>query len=552
LRGVLTRDSSGRRGPFRWDSLRTRLIFWNVLTLSLLLGILGWVARSIVLDSMMRAVDRELDIRTQPAGRPAPRPPRNDQNPGGQSRNGPDPDWRQHNDQGAEGPGPLGRDPNKLPLDNDPLDDSSPNERPGNRRPRDPEQIGAGTGEFQPDDPQRDPGPPRANRVDARNPFRPVHFDKKGHIQDVSIFTEMLDPEGFREALQGRTHRGIVMVNGEPMRVLSKPLPKEGPPEGVVQAPYPLTEMYVAIEGLDHALLLLAPFGLLGAGLAGAFLTDQVLRRVRRLTQAAGRIGAQELSERLPAAGNDEFSELAQTFNSLLGRLQAAFQKQERLIEQQRRFTADASHELKTPLTIVKGNSGFLLSSSRTDEASKPAIQEIDQAADTMSRLVQDLLLLARSDDGQLGSHPIELLVSEVVQRAISRLGSRPAAVIRQNIPADLTVRGNEQELLRLFTNLIGNAINYTPVDGQILVTATQEGHDVRITVTDNGIGIAPEHLAHLGERFYRVDTARTRSEGGTGLGLSICRSIVQAHHGDLTIQSQPGVGTAVTVTLPG
>jgi len=112
-------------------------------------------------------------------------------------------------------------------------------------------------------------------------------------------------------------------------------------------------------------------------------------------------------------------------------------------------------------------------------------------------------------------------------------------------------VHGNEQELLRLFTNLLGNAVNYTPIEGQILVTATQEGQDVRITVADNGIGIAPEHLPHLGERFYRVDTARTRAEGGTGLGLSICRSIVQAHHGDLTIQSQLGVGTAVTITLP-
>ena len=537
MRGVLTRDSSGRRGLFRWDSLRTRLIFWNVLTLSVLLGILGWVARSIVLDSMMRAVDRELDIRTQPAGRPAPAPPRNNQGPNGPMRNDPDPGR------------PLRTGP--FPDDRPPLDDPEQNGAPDDRRPEDPQRPGEGQGVRRPDDPQRGAAPPLAQRIDTRNPYRPVRFDTKGHVMEVSLFTQLMDREGFQEALHGRIHRGTVMVNGEPMRVLSKPFPKDGPPDGVLQAPYPLTEMYVAIDGLDHALLLLAPFGLLGAGLAGAFLTDQVLRRVRRLMQAAGRIGAQELSERLPAAGNDEFSELAQTFNSLLGRLQAAFQKQERLIEQQRRFTGDASHELKTPLTIIKGNSGFLLSSSRTDEASKPAIQEIDQAADTMSRLVQDLLLLARSDDGQLGSHPIELLVSEVVQRAVSRLGSRPAALIRQNIPADLTVRGNEQELLRLFTNLLGNAVNYTPIEGQILVTATQEGHDVRITVADNGIGIAPEHLPHLGERFYRVDTARTRAEGGTGLGLSICRSIVQAHHGDLTIQSQLGVGTTVTITLP-
>jgi two-component system OmpR family sensor kinase len=575
VRGLLASDASGWRGLLRWDSLRTRLIFWNVLTLSVLIGILGLVARSIVLRSLMASVDRELDIRTTPMGPAAPRPPGDGQGPRRTSPNSPQPEDRQEGrpqDGRPQYPRPNGR--------------QEPNFRPGENRPReggqdkdprqngDPDQEGRSGGGFPQDqdarfnggqnpqprgnDPQGSPLPQQGNgnrfrplRLDINNPYRPVHFDKKGIVTEISNYRTPLDPKGFQEALQGHIYRNIVTVDGEPMRVLSRPLPKEGPPNGVVQAPYPLTEMYVAIDGLDHALLLLAPFGLLGAGLAGAFLTDQVLRRVRRLTQAAGRISAQEFSERLPASGNDEFSELAHTFNSMLGRLQTAFQKQERLIEQQRRFTADASHELKTPLTIVKGNSGFLLSSARTDEASKPALQEIDQAADTMSRLVQDLLLLARSDDGQLGGNPIELLVSEVLQRAAGRIGSRPAAVIRYSLPPDLTVYGNEQELLRLFTNLIANAVNYTPVEGQILITAVQDGPNVRITVADNGIGIAPEHLPHLGERFYRVDSARTRSEGGTGLGLSICRSIVQAHHGSLTIQSQVGAGTVVTVTLP-
>lgn len=514
MRGVLSRDLGGGRRLFRWDSLRTRLIFWNVLALALLLAILGLVTRSIVRRTMMDAIDRELDMRTSPNGPTAPRPPRNDLDP-----NRPEGDNR-----------PAGR----LPQD---------------RNPEDPLGLG-GPGRRGPDG-LEGPGPQQGQRPDIRNPYRPAHFDRQGHLLEASLFTQPLDPEGFQEALQGRVHRSIVTIDGEPMRVVSRQTPKEGPPDGVVQAPYPLTEMYVALDGLDRALLLLVPIGLIGAGLGGAFLTDQVLRRVRHLTQAAGRISAQELSERLPAAGNDEFSELAHTFNSLLGRVQAAFQKQERLIEQQRRFTADASHELKTPLTIVKGNSGFLLSSARTDEASKPALQEIDQAADTMSRLVQDLLLLARSDDGQLGSNPIELLVSEVIQRAIARLGSRPTPTIRRNIPPDLTVRGNEQELLRLFVNLIGNAINYTPVEGQILISAQQTGPNVQIAVADTGIGIAPEHLPHLGERFYRVDSARTRAEGGTGLGLSICQSITQAHHGRLTIQSQVGAGTTVTVTLP-
>lgn len=509
MRGLLSRDSGGWRGLCRWDSLRTRLIFWNVLTLALLLGVLGIVTRTIVQTSMMASIDRELDMRTRPGG--PSRPP----------RNGPD-------------PGPQGS-----PRDNTPMEEGQPGP------PRD-----APPGQDDPE-PRNDPGPLQPPRRDPRNPYRPVHFDPTGRTLETSNYTQPLDPEGFQEALQGRTHRGTVFVDGEPMRVLSHPFPQEGPPQGVVQAPYPLTEMYLAIDGLNRALLLLAPFGLIGAGMVGAFLTDQVLRRVRRLTQAAGRISVQELSERLPAAGNDEFSELAQTFNGLLGRLQTAFQKQERLIAQQRRFTADASHELKTPLTIVKGNAGLLLGSSHPDPASVPALQEIDQAADTMSRLVQDLLLLARSDDGQLGSNPIELLVSEVLQRAIARIDSRSAAPIHQHVPASLTVRGNEQELLRLFTNLLGNAVNYTPAEGQITVTAIQEGQNVRITIADTGIGIAPEHLPHLGERFYRVDTSRTRSDGGTGLGLSICRSILQAHQGDLTIQSQIGVGTTVTVFLP-
>ncbi len=510
MRGVLSRNAGGWCGLFRWDSLRTRLIFWNVLTLAVLLGILGVVTRAIVLSSMMASIDRELDVRTRPHRQPSP---------------------------------PRGPGPNAPPRANAPFDEQGPG--PARDAPPRPEGPRRGP------EPGNDPGPPRQPREDVKNPYRPVHFDVNGHTVENSNYTQPLDPKGFQEALQGRIHRGNVLVDGEPMRVLSRPFPQEGPPEGVVQAPYPLTEMYLAIDSLNSALLLLAPIGLIGAGMVGAFLTDQVLRRVRRLTQAAGRISVQELSERLPAAGADEFSELAQTFNSLLGRLQTAFQKQERLIEQQRRFTADASHELKTPLTIVKGNAGLLLGSPRADAASVPALQEIDQAADTMNRLVQDLLLLARSDDGQLGGNPIELLVSEVLQRAASRIGSRPAAVIHWNIPASLTVHGNEQELLRLFTNLLGNAVNYTPLDGQITVTATPEGQDVRVMIADTDIGIAPEHLPHLGERFYRVDTSRTRSDGGTGLGLSICRSIVQAHHGELAIQSTVGVGTTVIVTLP-
>ena len=229
---------------------------------------------------------------------------------------------------------------------------------------------------------------------------------------------------------------------------------------------------------------------------------------------------------------------MAETFNGLLGRLEGAFQQQERLLEQQRRFTADASHELKTPLTIVKGHTSLALSAPDSDPAVVPyrqSLQEIDRAADSMSHLVQDLLYLARSDGGQLGRNPIRLLLREILERAVSgtglHSGARVALTVREE---ELCVLGNETELTRLFGNLIENALRYTPESGRVHVSAQfQDDGQVVVTIADMGVGIAPEHLPHLGERFYRVDTSRTRPTGGTGLGLSICKGIVEAHGGN-------------------
>ena len=250
--------------------------------------------------------------------------------------------------------------------------------------------------------------------------------------------------------------------------------------------------------------------------------------------------------------GNDEFSSLAETFNGLLGRVETTFREQERALEQQRRFTADASHELKTPLTVIRGNASMALSAPQDVETYRQSLTEIDRSAQTMSHLVHDLLLLARSDGGQLGQKRIELLVREILERA--RGGVTPGANAPITIRVEdsaLSVMGNESELTRLFSNLLNNAVRYTPVDGQISVTARRQGAAITVYVQDTGIGIAPEHLAHLGERFYRVDASRARPSGGTGLGLSICKGIAEAHGGTLTFASAPGKGTAATVTLP-
>jgi signal transduction histidine kinase len=270
------------------------------------------------------------------------------------------------------------------------------------------------------------------------------------------------------------------------------------------------------------------------------------------MSHAAEQIGARDFSRRIPVSGEDEFAELANTLNGLLGRLETTLEQQKRLIEQQRRFTADASHELKTPLTVIKGNAGMALSGRLTEDGMRQSIADIDQAAESMSRLVRDLLLLARSDAGQLGQNRIEVLVREVLERAISTTARPGAATIRLHVADEsLSVVANENELVRVFLNLLANAVRHTPPDGCITVSARRDEDRAIISVADTGAGIAPEHLPHLGERFYRADSARARQDGGTGLGLSICKGILETHGGEMVFESVAGKGTTVTVALP-
>ena len=268
------------------------------------------------------------------------------------------------------------------------------------------------------------------------------------------------------------------------------------------------------------------------------------------MTRAAARMGDRP-SERLPAQGEDEFAKMAETFNGLLNRLDSSFQAQARLLEQQRRFTADASHELKTPLTVIQGTATQMEYANLSEEDRRQALAEITQAAGDMARLVQDLLLLARADEERLGQNRILVLVREVLAQAASRV-SAPMPLITFKIEDEmLALCGNEDELIRLLANLLQNAAQATPKAGKITVSARRQGPDIILQVADTGSGIAREHLGHLGERFYRVDSARARRDGGTGLGLSICRGIVEAHGGTLAFSSAPGRGTTATVTLP-
>ncbi|MGC4042980.1 MAG: ATP-binding protein [Armatimonas sp.] len=225
-------------------------------------------------------------------------------------------------------------------------------------------------------------------------------------------------------------------------------------------------------------------------------------------------------------------------------------------MEQQRRFTADASHELKSPLTVIKGTTGMAL------ESQLPFTEEqYRQCASSRSAVSRTPwwggagldFLPARSDSWQLGQNQIEVLLSEVLESAIKITPSHGAPIRLELSDPALIIQGNEGELIRLFTNLLDNARRHTPEPGEVRVSAETVGDDIVLHIQDNGEGIAPEHLPHLGERFYRVDSARARSgkSSGSGLGLSICKAITAAHNGTLEIESKIGEGTTVTVCLP-
>ncbi len=345
-------------------------------------------------------------------------------------------------------------------------------------------------------------------------------------------------------SLDGQTAYSTVWNKGWPIRVLSMPVERRGRIEEVVQLAYPLDGVLKEIDGLTSTLLTLAPFGLLAAGLGGALLTGRALRPVREIAETAGRLGANDLSERLPVSGHDEFAELSSSFNAMLARLEEAF-------ERQRRFTADASHELRTPLSIIKANTGLALERPWTEARYREFLAAIDAAANRQGRIVEELLFLARTDAGGSARDVGLVCLAEALEEAVEAV-SRPG---RPNIrlePVDpsLMARGSGSELTRLFINVLDNGVRHTPPEGEVSVSATVDASVATVTIVDHGEGIAPEHLPRLGERFYRVDAARSLETGGNGLGLAICRSIVESHGGRMTIESKVGEGTTVRVWL--
>jgi Signal transduction histidine kinase len=517
-------------------SVRARITLWNVGVMALVLAVLGVTLRYTVHAYLIASIDRELTGRYERLRE-------------AWKRRTPDRDeafWRgprEGNGNGRNGRSSAreeGRSERERPV-GDPRDATLAPTPPSAATTTASPTSGASPGAAS--TPQT-PSPPARWRVLA--PDGEPYFQRFANDPDQHL----LDPAGLRVAARGQVVAYEIEREGEPVRVLSAPLfDASDRVIAVVQYPFALADIYRGLGAVTLILVVLMPIALLAAGLGGAFLTERALRPVREVTDAASQIEAENLSGRLPVQGDDEFAALSRTFNAMLERLEAAFNRQ-------RRFTADASHELRTPLSVIKASTSLALDSPRSGEEYRAILETIDPAADRMERIVRDLLFLARSDGREMPVERQPVLVRHLLEDAVREVrpfgDGRGAAMVIEAPDPDLVMEADAHPLHRLIVNLLENADRHTPATGRITVSARPDGDAVLLSVADTGEGIPPEHLPHVFEQFYRVDPARSRAAGGAGLGLAICKAIVAAHGGSIDIESRVGEGTTVTARIPG
>jgi heavy metal sensor kinase len=316
----------------------------------------------------------------------------------------------------------------------------------------------------------------------------------------------------------------------------------------LVMAVEPLDEVVADLAVLRRVLFLALPLLIGLAGVGGYWLTSRNLAPLAWMAEQARRITHSNLETRLEiGAAAEELAVLAASFNELLSRLDQSF-------GHMRRFVADASHELRTPISIIRGEADVALSHDRSAAEYKQALAIILDESRRLSRLVDDLLNLARADAGRVKLQVQEFylndLLAECCRSAQGLAGARRIA-LECRCREDVAFRGDEELVRRMVMNLIDNAIRYTPEGGSVTAALEADGAGVTIRIADTGAGIAPEAQAHVFERFYRGDKARSRQDGGFGLGLAIVKWIAESHNGAVALESTPGAGSTFTVTMP-
>lgn len=391
--------------------------------------------------------------------------------------------------------------------------------------------------------------------------FRSGGEVKKLSPRDVGL---SLSRDLISQAMQGQSSLSTVTTtDGTELRIYATPFsptPPRPPPASPTAVPErldvgsaalvvgrPTADTEEALEGLVWTMAIAIPLALVVAGAGGIFLARRALKPVDQIAQTALEIEEIDLSRRIPVHTRDELGRLAGTLNQMIERLERAFKRQQE-------FTGDASHELRTPLSVIEAESTLALQRERSAEEYKQSLETVARETRHMSHVIEQLLTLARADaetkhksfsDIDLGE-----LITEVSSNAELLCREKDLKFAPGPIE-NIIVKGDIDRLRALFLNLVENAIRYTPEGGKVTLSLAKEGGQAKISVSDTGIGIPPEDIPHIFERFYRVDKARSRAEGGSGLGLAICRHIAEAHGGSIEVESEPGKGSTFSVRLP-
>lgn len=390
-------------------------------------------------------------------------------------------------------------------------------------------------------------------------PQRDSDFDQLGFTASRSVGLRppldgnlLLSPAGYNRLLSNGSYRGEGTLRaGEseyPVEVTVQALPAVTLESGPTVYPFAYVAKDFApyqsiLSVLAQRMILVSLLGIMTASLLSFTLARQALGPIRQVRDAAAEITGKNLNRRVPEPGTrDEVEDLARTLNGMLERLENSF-------ETQRRFTADASHELRTPVTAIAGHASYLLRRTNPTAGQRESLEAITSLSTRLGRLIGDLLDLARADAG-FGVEPqdtsLVALAEDVHLEVVAIAGNAEIEIIGSR---DLRVSVDPHRFRQVIRNLVQNALKAG--SSHVAVEVHKALDYVSISVTDNGSGIAPEHLTKLFDRFYRVDSSRDRGAGGSGLGLSIVKWIVEAHHGELRVTSTLGAGSRFEVLLP-
>jgi heavy metal sensor kinase len=356
--------------------------------------------------------------------------------------------------------------------------------------------------------------------------------------------------ESVTQPLHGQPWQGnVTTVNGQPVRLYSRTLTQDGRIFGVVQVGTALSQVNTALYDVGTGLLIISPVVLVLGALVSFWLASRAFAPMKRVIRAARAIKAGDLRQRVPLPrAHDEVYQLTLTLNEMLDSLEQTFVRQ-------RRFVADASHELRTPVAVIRSKTDLALLQVFPPEDYVGIFRAIHAEAERLGRLIRDLLALARADEGQvrLEREVVQLdLLVEAVTATVEPLAAEQGVTLEVKMTEPVSVLGDEARLMQMVMNLLENAIRYTNLGGHVLVTVHAKHAQACLVVRDTGIGIAPEHQPYLFDRFYQVDAARIGADGGnSGLGLAIVDWIVKAHGGSIQVESQIGQGSIFTVLLP-